>query len=371
MYRHDPQHSANSGSSIDVSTLTMHWNYSTIDGQDSDVCVYNGVVYANNWAGILFALNFTSGVQIWNFTYANCNGPGCSVGSASSPACSNDTVYFGTGSSGSNSNRVFAVNMATGQPLCNFSSANSFTSSPTVYGGVVYIGGGADNQVYALNATNCAKIWNYTLGGAVDSSPAIYNDILYLTDSSGNLTALSISSGNGVRIWNYSIGGTSLETSPVINNNVLYAMGAMLYAFNLSNNYALLWAANVSDSSTSVPTIYQDTLYVGGGSSGKLYAISTANGNTLWNTSTLCSDELCSIGGSPVVSSNGVVFINVMTTNAPEMVFYAFNATSGTQLWSYPLPADSYSEIALVNNCVLVGTGAGNVYLYAFCSGGA
>lgn len=361
MYRYDLGNSGYSGSYVNVDDIGLLWKYNTLDGQDTDVCVYDGVVYANGWGGVLYALNASTGGQIWNFTHA-----AVGWGSSSSPAYLNGVVYFGTGNTYENYRyRVFAINATNGNPVCNFSGTSYFSSSPAIgTDGRVYIGS-SDKFVYALNASTCEQTSSFNVSQSVLSSPAIHNGTLYITGYGGALYALDASNLSQV-LWNYTIGGTILS-SPVIHDGILYMLGDQLYAFNISDNHALSWTVNVS-SSYSVPTIYGNTLYVGGGDDKKLYAIAL-NGTLLWNTSALCSSDTCfAVDGSPAVSSNGIVFINVMSFNESETIFYAFNASTGTQLWNYSLDGDSYSEIAIVDGTVYVGTGTGGVYLYAFGS---
>lgn len=83
---------------------------------------------------------------------------------------------------------VYALNATSGTELWNY-TAGSFESAPSVVGGVVYVGC-ADNNVYALNASTGSLLWNYATGGYVWSSPAVVNGVVYVGSSDGYVYAL-------------------------------------------------------------------------------------------------------------------------------------------------------------------------------------
>ena len=79
---------------------------------------------------------------------------------ASSPAVANGVVYIGDGNG-----KVYALNASTGTQIWNYTTENSeyyeYITSPAVANGVVYVGSD-DGKVYALNASTGTQIWNYT-----------------------------------------------------------------------------------------------------------------------------------------------------------------------------------------------------------------
>ena len=66
----------------------------------------------------------------------------------SSPAVVNGVVYIG-----SDDDNVYALNATSGIQLWNYTTGDQVYSSPAVVSGVVYVGSDDDN-VYALNATD-------------------------------------------------------------------------------------------------------------------------------------------------------------------------------------------------------------------------
>ena len=69
----------------------------------------------------------------------------------SSPAVAGGVVYVGSGDG-----RVYALNATTGAQVWNYTTGSFVFSSPAVAGGVVYVGS-FDYKVYALNATTGAQ----------------------------------------------------------------------------------------------------------------------------------------------------------------------------------------------------------------------
>jgi hypothetical protein len=92
----------------------------------------------------------------------------------SSPAVVGGIVYVG-----SVGNMVYALNATTGAQVWSYPTGREVFSSPAVADGVVYVGS-EDHNVYALDATTGAKIWNYTTGSWVDSSPAVVDGVVYV-----------------------------------------------------------------------------------------------------------------------------------------------------------------------------------------------
>jgi outer membrane protein assembly factor BamB len=77
---------------------------------------------------------------------------------------------------------------STNQTLWKFSTGGQM-GSPTVIGGVVYVGS-YDNKIYAFNAKNGAVIWKYTTGGRVVSCPAVAGGVVYVGSDDSYLYAL-------------------------------------------------------------------------------------------------------------------------------------------------------------------------------------
>jgi eukaryotic-like serine/threonine-protein kinase len=118
------------------------------------------------------------------------------AGIASPLAVANGVVYLGTsGSAG----EVDALSAESGTQLWSFSTGGPIeSSSPTVAGGVVYVGS-TDDNVYALNSATGAELWRFPTGSAVESSPAVVNGRVYIGSTDGTLYAFSLPGGQARR----------------------------------------------------------------------------------------------------------------------------------------------------------------------------
>ncbi len=157
-YLHDP---ARTAANLDETTLStsnaaqLHtiWSFATGAIVAASPTVAGNVVYMGSWDGYLYAINAVTGQQIWRSP---------SLGLTNVPAC---PMQMG------------------------------ITSSVTVQGGVVYVGGG-DSNWYALSATTGAILWSVfvgdnTSGGNYNwSSPLIYNGYAYIGAASNCDTPL-------------------------------------------------------------------------------------------------------------------------------------------------------------------------------------
>ncbi len=148
MYLHDGSLSAASTETIlgsaDAPNLRPAWTFKTGGMIAASATVVAGVAYVGSWDGYEYALNATTGAQIWK-TY---------LGITTAPACSPPSL--------------------------------GVSSIPTVTGGVVYLGGG-DSNWYALDASTGAVLWtvptgdNSATGGHYNwSSPLIVGNSAYI-----------------------------------------------------------------------------------------------------------------------------------------------------------------------------------------------
>lgn len=284
----------------------------------------------------LYALDATSGSQLWSYSPTVYNGGSGAV--ESTPNVVNGVVYFG-----SDDGNVYALNAANGACIWNYTTGNFVDSCPAVVGGVVYIGSG-DGNAYALNATDGALLWNTIIGsGFVYSCPNIVNGAIYVTSSSGFVYALNAT--NGVKMWYYDTGADISSAPIVVGQNVFVGNRDSLSSLDASNGQKI-WSDSFSRGFSSTPAVANGVVYAGGNSpQGDIYALDAASGAQIWNYTT----------GGPVESSpiiaNGVLYVGSGN-------LYALNAMTGTNLWNY--------TIGTVDSCPAVDDGV----LYVGCSDG-
>jgi outer membrane protein assembly factor BamB len=162
------------------------------------------------------------------------------------------------------------------------------------------------------------------------SYPLIAQGMVFVTTTTDNQTAtlFALNENTGATVWSADIGGTysvgyaayDLGKVFVINFDGLMkaldaATGNLLWSVSLPDQYAF----------TSPPTAVNGTVYTGGaGSGGTAYAVDETNGAVLWTMPVENGDN-----SSPAVTGERV-FVSYACPQA-----YAFNATTGQQLWHY------------------------------------
>ena len=128
---------------MNAATGALIWKFATGGGVFSSPAVADGVVFVGSWDAKVYALNATTGAQVWSYSadywwYW------------SSPAVAGGIVFVG-----SQDGYVYALNAATGALVWSYATGDTVDSSPTVVGGVVFVGSN-DGKVYAFGA--CALI---------------------------------------------------------------------------------------------------------------------------------------------------------------------------------------------------------------------
>ena len=326
-------------SPANVSGIDQDWRFTTGGSVSSSPAVVNGVVYVGSDDTNLYALNASTGAQLWSFPTS---------GNVSSPAVANGVVYaVGNGN-------VFALNAATGAQQWTQTIGSDSASPPTVANGTVYVGLGA--SVYAFDAATGAQQWTFTTGEVVDGAPAVTNGVVYVGSVDGNIYALNASTG--AQLWSFAAG--EVETAPAVANGVVYvgSDGGIVYALNASTG-TQLWSFDTGSSVFSSPAVANGVVYVGS-NNGNVYALNAATGTQLWSFTTGNS-----VSSSPAVA-NGVVYVGSNDDN-----IYALNATTGTQLWSFTTGGRVGSSPAVVNGVVYVGSDDGNLYAFDLAGGQA
>ncbi len=151
----------------------------------SSPAIVKDILYVCTDSGYAFALRASDGEVMWQ----------AYIGSGSdhedaSPAMYNGIVYFGA------RNGFYALNATTGKQIWFFTSPYSarqttgyFYSSPAVAGNILYCGS-VDNRLFALNTNYGSIIWSYQTDGFLFSSPTIANGKVYIASYDGNIYAI-------------------------------------------------------------------------------------------------------------------------------------------------------------------------------------
>jgi outer membrane protein assembly factor BamB len=203
-----------------------------------------------------------------------------------------------------------------------------------------------------IGAANVSTLqWRWTessqTGLPAESSPVVANGYLYATSSNGKLDAFDVSNGTGK--WSYKMGSSARTLSPAVDNGVVYASSSdTLYAIDAAFG-TKLWSASVG--AASPPVLANGVVYIKGIDT-RLHAFNATTGSELWSID-------AGAGFSTPAVANGVVYIGSEVGK-----LYAFNATTGSQVWAASVGAfpQSSASVAVANSVVYIATDK----LYAF-----
>jgi outer membrane protein assembly factor BamB len=379
-YLHDNARSGSTTEAVlnaaNAPTLGVKWKATTGNSVVAGAAVVNGVVYVGSWDGFEYALNATTGAVIWKTS----------------------------------------LGMTT-DPNCSYPVSAGVTSSATVQGGVVYVGGG-DSFWYALDANSGAILWkvftgdNSVAGAHYNwSSPLIYNGFAYIGVASncdnplvqGQLLQVNLTTHTVTNTANFvpnggQVGG-GVWTSPTVDaatNTVFVDTGTInLYTQTLAqavvaldattlavkSSWQLPFEAETFDSDWGVtPTLVTDTagdqLLSLANKNGLLYTFNRNNlaAGPIWSQRVALGGE-CPTCGDGTISSGS--FVNSLTIGAytGPVLFYAagqnmyngsgnqggvwaFNPGTGAVLWFHPTSGPILGALAYDNGVLVTGQGS-------------
>jgi outer membrane protein assembly factor BamB len=274
---------------LDETTGVELWRSFTFTGSPGGNPVYsNGIIYIGTTGGYLYSINATTGQKIHEATLSPDQ-------ITTSPVVANGKVFFGTYSA--SNNRLYAYNATTLQFIWYYGTGGPIYSSPAIAGNMLYFGCD-DDKIYALDISNdlgASVVWTYTTKGNVRSTPCIAGDKLFIGSSyaDDSIFALNATTTNpyGQLIWKWT-GPSSIDTTPVFLNNIVYvtsynkayALKADAPAGNYTENDVTIkkWSATVGYY-PSTPTVADGKMFFGAGDY-KLYALGITDGSMIWTS---------------------------------------------------------------------------------------
>lgn len=243
---------------------TVVHNYGLTDV--SPVTYDNRVVYGAIH-NALFAVDAKTGKQRWSTKIDQ-------ILIFNSPVSANGTLYLSSyeeshhTSPESQQGYVSAYNPQNGTLVWQHTVGNWVLTQPTVVGGVVYFGS-YDDHLYALKASNGAPLWSHDLGGHIFDQPFVYDGTIIV----GEL-------GNGGE-----------DTGPA-------TVGPALYAINATSG-AEVWRKDMSQDVYELQDVQEGQIYLGV-FPGALTILSVQDGSQVWSqVYTLEKDKYGNTVGAP------------------------------------------------------------------------
>lgn len=328
------------------------------------ICFINLAVYFGGADGNLYALNATTGGEIWKRQLGSI---------AYTPTVDGDKVFAVT-----EEGYLNALDAKSGNILWKF-WVGKYHCIPMVENGVVYeMGDGnmygvdcisglmvskkyapgvnptiANNKIYlprslyggmsVFNTTTGVNVWGFGGSDICVSNPAVANGTVYLGNESSTMAALDANSGAlKWRVVRDNDNGGS-GGAPTFDNGLVYIVSydKRLFCFD-ANDGSIKWQKSFSNtSSLSSPVAYKNMVYLGG--NGRMYAIDGPTGNQKW----IFDGSSSPYNFTSCTYANGIVYVG---RGDGEM--YALDAVSGALKWQQKAGAGITTNV-----CVIDGSG--------------
>ncbi len=321
----------------------------------SSAAYANGVIYFGSQSRMVYAVEASTGVELWNYTF---DGP-----VDSTPYVHEDTVYVATASFADPG--LYSFNATTGELLWSFPVSGPIVGSPKYYNGAVFFGS-KDHNFYAVNVTDQSHYWGapFQTGGAIWGTPAIADGRVFIGSNDGNFTSIWIE--NGTVDWNFSI--PSVNDNDVRFSSAAVTQGRVIVGSDDDNVYCLdeftgdvIWTFTANDFVYASPAVHNDTVFVSSNDFNfyalPLYEPSPQDGiidsnDVIWSVPT---DDFQ--GGSSPAVADGRVLIGSTIHG-----LICVNETDGSFFWNLTIPRGTVSSPTVVDGKIFVGGTNGVMY---------
>jgi outer membrane protein assembly factor BamB len=325
-------------STSNVSTLVQRWAVPTIDGGAPDPIVAYGRVYVAPTDGVVRALDPATGTLLWSYDTGG-------TMSGTAPTAAGNLIYIGN-----DNGVVLALSVSTGLPVWTRDIGSEVIGSPVAGGSAVYVGN--ESTIYALDASTGTLKWRAGLSG---HSPTLAYGLLY-TEAQFACIVQARDAATGHFVWTdefCSEADVSMTTAAA--DGLVFDASVGVHAL-VGTTGEVVWSSAIDLGPGPMPVSVADgVVYISSwGSSGFLTAINESDGTLLWQTASF--DPSLS---TPAVA-NGVVYLG-----DDEGRFRAFNAATGSVLWTSPTAAVAFDgNVAVSDGMVFTSTEDGTVYAF-------
>jgi outer membrane protein assembly factor BamB len=269
-----------------TSKLAQQWSVAGQGAFDSTPSVVQGVLYAGDESGNLYAVTETTGQPV--FTDAL----GAPVDTT--PAVDGGSVLVAT-----TDGVLHQVDAATGAAGWTRTVGGQPTS-PTVSGGTIYVGSSNGTLTAVAEGTGTVE-WTRSIGGAVTAAPAVSTSpsAVVVTDQDGTVEALSTA---GKVQWTASPGG-ALTGALVDGKAVVVASSTGAVTDLTLAKGTVVWRASTGSAVTAPPVESYGNLVTVGNAAGVVTYYSAAKGSVV-NTQAFFGHPITGI-----TSTQGIILL--------------------------------------------------------------
>ena len=348
MALHDPLHTA-TASATGPTTGHLAWTRNLgANVTPGPVIGADGTIYVATNAGVLHALDPSTGADKWTFDGGGPSGASGDLSISPLVLASGDVLWPGSAAT------LFLLS-SQGQLLWKHQFGGAVTS-PTVAGTAVYVQTvtGDLAKLDVSGATPTLR-WTTSLGAVSFASPVIAPNGEVVTTVDDRLVVVADRGGRPSVVWTRRFHG-AVEVSAAVGADGTIVVGTndpFEYAFTSTG--AFKWKVRRNTQSYSSPSVSPDGLSYFGGNSGHLQVVRTSSGRPV-----VTDHGLQGLWGAQVVDARGDVYFGTIGSHV-----YGYTAT-GRLLFDVPVAGavDSYPAMTASGTLVL-GDEDGNVYAFA------
>jgi outer membrane protein assembly factor BamB len=292
----------------------------------------------------LVAMSTTTGATILTFPT-----PGSVVGAA--------TTYEGNVFFGSLGMGFYALNLEL-VPICPpLIFASPISTTPVVFSATRVIFTLEKGDIYAYDPTTCSLVWGYSTGGITISSPTIYGGSVYVSVQVGaaQSSVFVFDAFSGAMQGMTPVVTTGLFTAPVLANNLIYVgtdnPAVSVFAFDAAAPYAPVWGMSLGGPVYGKPAVDGSQVYAVVAGSARLFGLDAFSGAVHWAVSGPASCGQLYKAASPTVANGGVY----VGTDGPGCID-AFTM-GGASTWTLPTtPGTVAAPVTVVNGWLYATT---------------
>lgn len=255
---------------------------------------------------------------------------------------------------------------AHGELLWEYSTDGIITGNPVIHDDRVYVTGG--NSLHAVNRQG-EKQWSYDTGADSRSTVTIADGVIYVLADNG-LHAVDM---KGQRLWLFETADGPLEVAGqtmgwgegnhvdpwawyrsaplVVGDTVVFANRQGTYALQAKTG-KLSWHTNTG--TTHTRPVHHEGLVIVGSWDNHLYGLSIEDGSEAWKVaSRLPGGEMAGWLGWEGFNLDPVIDKGVIYAGNRGTHFYAIDAKTGVEKWSWKHPSSWVGSPAIVSDGVI------------------
>jgi outer membrane protein assembly factor BamB len=204
---------------VDPGTGAVKWRARTNGRIRGTPAVLDGRVFIGAFDGRVYAFDLQTGGPLWRYETQGATLKSADYGFDRRSIQSSPSVAGGVVFIGARDGFLYALDAATGALRWrNNHEVSWVNSSPAVVDGAVYVGSSDAHFVQALDATTGKERWKAKTIGAAWSSPAVTERYVYWGDGSGRIYIADRATGSELSVF---VTGAQVHSSPVIDGSLL------------------------------------------------------------------------------------------------------------------------------------------------------